>query len=125
MVAATSSFLGELRRRNIVRAAALYAAAAWLLVQVATQVFPFFHISESVVRGIVVAAIVCLPVFLAFTWFYEIHARRVSKRQSEVPRAESITPSDRAQARPLDHRPALPYRLAAGHAAVDRAQGRW
>ena len=90
MAVATSSFLGELRRRNIVRAGALYAAAAWLLVQVATQVFPFFHISESVVRGIIVAAIVCLPLFLAFAWFYEITPEGL-KRQSEVPLEESIT----------------------------------
>ena len=90
MAVATSSFLGELKRRNVVRAGALYAAAAWLLVQVATQVFPFFHISETVVRGIIIAAIVCLPLFLAFAWFYEFTPEGL-KRQSEVPREESIT----------------------------------
>ena len=46
----------------------LYAASAWLLVQVATQVFPFFHIAEWVVRWIVVAAVprvsLCDAVFL-------------------------------------------------------------
>ena len=36
------SFNSELKRRNVVRAAAFYAASAWLFVQVATQVFPFF-----------------------------------------------------------------------------------
>ena len=46
----------ELKRRNVIRAAAFYAASAWLLVQVATQVFPFFHIAEWVVRWVVVAA---------------------------------------------------------------------
>ena len=50
------SFFAELKRRNVLRAAAFYAASAWLLVQVATQVFPFFHIAEWVVRWIVVAA---------------------------------------------------------------------
>ena len=40
------SLFAELRRRNVLRAAAFYAASAWLLVQVATQVFPFFHIAR-------------------------------------------------------------------------------
>ncbi|HZX69848.1 MAG TPA: hypothetical protein VFE77_03435, partial [Rhodanobacter sp.] len=55
------SFLLQLRRRNVLRAAAFYAASAWLLVQVATQVFPFFHIAEWVVRWIVTAAVAGFP----------------------------------------------------------------
>jgi hypothetical protein len=39
-------FFAELKRRNVIRAPAFYAASGWLLVQVATQVFPFFHIAE-------------------------------------------------------------------------------
>jgi hypothetical protein len=48
------SLFDELKRRNVLRAAAFYAASAWLLVQVATQVFPFFHIrvGESRVASI-------------------------------------------------------------------------
>jgi len=83
------TFLAELKRRNVLRAAALYAAAAWLLVQVATQVFPFFHIAEWVVRAIIVAAIVCLVPFLAFAWYYEVTPEGI-KRQSQVDLEESI-----------------------------------
>jgi TolB-like protein len=88
-LAAATSLLGELKRRNVFRAAALYAAAAWLLVQVATQVFPFFHVPEWVVRGIIVAAVIGLPPFIAFAWFYEFTPEGL-KRQSEVDREESI-----------------------------------
>ena len=56
------SLFAELKRRNVIRAAAFYAASAWLLVQVATQVFPFFHIAEWVVRWIVVAAVIGVSV---------------------------------------------------------------
>ena len=55
------TFFAELKRRNVVRAGALYAAGAWLLVQVATQVFPLFHVAEWVMRWIVVAAIIGFP----------------------------------------------------------------
>jgi TolB-like protein/Tfp pilus assembly protein PilF len=85
-----TSFWAEIKRRNMIRAGALYAAGAWLLVQIATQVFPFFHIDDSVVRWVVVAAIAGLVPFLAFAWFYEFTPEGI-KRQSEVPRAESIT----------------------------------
>ena len=84
------SLITELKRRNVYRAAVFYAASAWLLVQVATQVFPFFHIAEWVVRWIVVAAVVGFPFLLAFAWFYEWTPEGL-KRESEVAPAESIT----------------------------------
>jgi hypothetical protein len=66
------NLFSELKRRNVLRAGALYAAGAWLIVQVATQVFPYFHIAEWVVRWTVVAAIVGFPFLLVFAWFYEL-----------------------------------------------------
>src|SRR6516164_18440 len=62
----------ELKRRNVLRAAALYAAAGWLLVQVATQVFPFFDIPNWAVRLVVVAVLVGFPFALVISWFYEL-----------------------------------------------------
>ena len=35
-------FLGELQRRNVYRVAVTYAVVSWVLIQIATQVFPFF-----------------------------------------------------------------------------------
>jgi hypothetical protein len=46
-----SSFFAELKRRNIVRSGAFYAASAWLLVQITTQVFPFLHSAEWCCAG--------------------------------------------------------------------------
>jgi len=77
------SLFAELERRNVYRAAAFYAASAWLLVQIATQVFPFFHIAEWVVRWIVIAAIIGFPFWIAFAWFYEFTPEGL-KRESEI-----------------------------------------
>jgi len=83
------SFLAELKRRNVYRAAAFYAASAWLLVQIATQVSPYFDLPNVWVRLLIVAVIVGFPFVLAFSWFYEITPQGL-KLESEVDRTSSI-----------------------------------
>ncbi|HET6912866.1 MAG TPA: tetratricopeptide repeat protein [Rhodanobacteraceae bacterium] len=83
------AFVGELRRRNVFRAGTLYAAAAWLVVQVATQVLPVFDAPNWVQRLIVVAAVIGLPFVLAFAWYYELTPEGL-KLESEVEREHSI-----------------------------------
>ncbi|NCT66061.1 MAG: hypothetical protein GXC76_00300 [Rhodanobacteraceae bacterium] len=93
-----SSLFSELKRRNVFRAGAFYAAAGWLLVQIATQVFPFFEVPNWAVRLVVVAVIVGLPFALAFAWFYELTPEGL-KRESEIERSKSIR---RATGRRID-----------------------
>ena len=83
------SFLAELKRRNVYRAAVFYAAGAWLLVQIATQVFPFFEFPHWWVRLIVVAAMVGFPFALLFSWYYEWTPQGF-KREREVEPSASI-----------------------------------
>jgi hypothetical protein len=45
------NFFSELKRRNVYKAAIAYAVVAWLLMQIATQVFPFLEIPNWVVVG--------------------------------------------------------------------------
>ena len=49
------NFFGDLKRRHVYRVAVAYAVVGWLLVQVATQVFPFFEIPNWAVRLVVLA----------------------------------------------------------------------
>ena len=86
----THNFFSELKRRNVLRAGALYAAGAWLLIQVATQVFPLFHVAEWVLRLIVVAAVVGFPFAIVLSWFYEWTPQGL-QLESEIPPNESIT----------------------------------
>jgi TolB-like protein/Tfp pilus assembly protein PilF len=93
------SFLAELRRRNVLRAAALYAASAWALSQGAAQLLPVFGASERVVRWIVVAAIVGFPFWLILAWFFELTPEGL-KRESEHGPLDA--PSSRIANRRLD-----------------------
>jgi len=84
------AFILELRRRNVLRVAAFYAAAGWLLVQVATQVFPFFDIANWVVRVVVVAIVLGFPAALVLAWLYELTPQGL-KLESQITPGESIT----------------------------------
>jgi TolB-like protein/Flp pilus assembly protein TadD len=84
------SLFAELRRRNVLRAGAFYAAAAWLLVQIATQVFPFYDLPSWAVRWVIGALACGFPFWIAFAWFYEFTPEGL-KRESEVEPHESIT----------------------------------
>jgi TolB-like protein/Tfp pilus assembly protein PilF len=61
----------ELKRRHVYRAAVAYGMGAWLVTQIATQVFPFFDIPNSAVRLVIVALLLGFPIAMALAWIYE------------------------------------------------------
>jgi TolB-like protein len=83
-------FLGELKRRNVYKPGVAYGVFAWLLIQIATQVFPFFEIPNWAVRLVVLILLIGLPIMLVFAWVFEITPEGI-KRTEEVPHHESIT----------------------------------
>jgi TolB-like protein/Tfp pilus assembly protein PilF len=83
-------FFGELKRRNVYKTAVAYGVFAWLLIQIATQVFPFFDIPTWAVRLVVLLLLIGLPVALIFAWVFEITPEGL-KRTEDVPPAQSIT----------------------------------
>src|SRR6202171_6364378 len=66
------NFFSELKRRNVYKVAVAYAVVGWLLVQVATQVFPFFEIPNWAVRLIVLAIVIGFPIALVIAWAFEL-----------------------------------------------------
>jgi TolB-like protein/Flp pilus assembly protein TadD len=91
-------FLFELKRRNVLRVAAFYAAAGWLLVQIATQVLPVFDVPTWTMRVVVIAVVLGFPLALVFAWFYELTPEGL-KRENEVDRSQSVA---RSTGRKLD-----------------------
>src|SRR5580693_8771257 len=66
------NFFAELKRRNVYKVAVAYAVVGWLLVQVATQVFPFFEIPNWAVRLVVLAIVIGFPIALVLAWAFEL-----------------------------------------------------
>src|SRR5438309_1438482 len=85
-----NGFFGELKRRNVYKVAVAYAVVSWLLIQVATQVFPFFEIPNWAVRLVVLLLILGFPVALILSWAFEITPEGI-KRESEVAHERSKT----------------------------------
>src|SRR5436190_3930363 len=83
-------FFAELKRRNVYKVAVAYGVVAWLLIQVATQVFPFFEIPNWAVRLVVLLLILGFPVALILSWAFEITPEGI-KREPGVSPNESIT----------------------------------
>ncbi|PYJ41427.1 MAG: hypothetical protein DME86_08635 [Verrucomicrobia bacterium] len=76
------TFVTELRRRNVYKVAVAYAVVGWLLIQVATQVFPFFEIPNWAVRLVVLAIIVGFPIALVIAWAFELTPEGIKRTES-------------------------------------------
>jgi TolB-like protein len=66
------NFFGELKRRNVYKVAVAYAIVGWLLVQIATQVFPFLEIPTWVIRLVIALVAIGFPIALIVAWAFEI-----------------------------------------------------
>src|SRR5438477_9691121 len=78
-----NNLFSELKRRNVYKVAVAYAVVAWLLIQIATHVFPFFDIPNWAVRLIVLAIVIGFPIALVIAWAFELTPQGL-KRTEEV-----------------------------------------
>ncbi len=70
-LARVRDFAVELRRRHVFRAAAFYAAAAFVALQLADIIFPALNIPDSATRLVLAIAILGFPLALVLAWVYE------------------------------------------------------
>ncbi len=86
------SFFKELKRRNVIRVAGLYASGVWLILEVSGTVLPMMDAPIWLQRGIVITLAIGFIPALVFAWAFEITPEGV-KHESEVDRSTSITSS--------------------------------
>jgi len=67
-----NNFFAELKRRNVYKVAIAYAAVAWLLMQIATQVFPFLEIPNWAIRLVIMLIVIGFPIALVIAWAFEL-----------------------------------------------------
>ncbi|MGZ5552893.1 MAG: tetratricopeptide repeat protein [Chthoniobacterales bacterium] len=89
------NFFSELKRRNVYKVAVAYAVVGWLLVQVATQVFPFLEIPNWVVRLVIALVAIGFPVALIIAWAFELTPEGVKRTEDIDPVALARAPRKR------------------------------
>ncbi|MFW6192731.1 MAG: hypothetical protein ACOC83_04515 [Gemmatimonadota bacterium] len=90
------SLIRELKRREVLRAAAVYAVSAWVAVQVATDVFPSLQFPSWMTTLVVVTAILGFPVVIVAAWVYEVTPQGIRR----TPEAEGPPELVRARGTP-------------------------
>src|SRR5713101_2126745 len=76
------NFFAELKRRNVYKVAVAYAVVGWLLVQVATQVFPFLEIPNWVVRLVIALVAIGFPIALVIAWAFEATPEGIKRTET-------------------------------------------
>jgi TolB-like protein/Tfp pilus assembly protein PilF len=79
-----TNFFAELKRRKVYRVAIAYAVVAWLLIQVATQVFPFFEIPNWAVRLVIILLVLGFPVALVLSWAFDITPHGIERTEDII-----------------------------------------
>jgi TolB-like protein len=77
-------FFVELKRRKVYRVAVGYVVVAWVLVQVATQVFPFFEVPTWEVRMVILVLCLGFPIAVVLAWVFDITPSGI-KRTEDIP----------------------------------------
>ena len=75
-------FFAELKRRNVYKVAVAYAVIAWLLIQIATQIFPFFEIPNWAVRLVVLVIIIGFPIAMLIAWAFELTPEGIKRTEN-------------------------------------------
>ena len=84
------SLYHELKRRNVLRVAIAYLAGSWLLVEVAETIFPLFGFDDTPARILVIVLAIGFPLFLLFSWVFEITPEGL-KKEKDIDRTASVT----------------------------------
>ena len=91
----SKNFFGELKRRNVYKVAVAYGVVGWLVVQIATQVFPFLEIPNWLVRLVIVFVAVGFPIALVIAWAFELTPEGI-RRAEDVDLPAASRPKNRA-----------------------------
>ena len=77
-------FFSELKRRHVFRVAVVYTVVAWVVIQVAVNVFPALHLPEWTVTLVVILSLLGFPVALVLGWAFDITPDGVERTEPRV-----------------------------------------
>lgn len=78
-------FLTELKRRNVYRAALVYAGVGWVLLEVADVAFPRLGLPDWTVNFVLALVLVGFPIAIVFAWIFDLSAQGIARTQPISP----------------------------------------
>lgn len=96
-----TKFYLELKRRKVIRVAIVYAVVAWIVVEIASVMFPELLLPEWSVRLVIALAILGFPVALVLAWAFEMtpEGARTQASVDEEALEDVVTDSARGEAK--------------------------
>jgi len=80
-------FLAELKHRNVYRAAVVYAAVGWALLEAADVVLPRLGLPDWTVNLVLALVLLGFPLAIVFAWIFDVSARGIARTEPISPHA--------------------------------------
>ena len=77
------NFFSELKRRNVYKVAVAYAVVAWLLIQLASILFPTFEAPTWVMKVFVALVAAGFPIALVLAWAFELTPQGIRREADD------------------------------------------
>jgi TolB-like protein/cytochrome c-type biogenesis protein CcmH/NrfG len=85
-------FFAELKRRKVYRVAIAYAVVSWLLIQIATQTFPFLDIPKWAATLVIVLLMLGFPIALVIAWAFDLTSEGIKRTEDVAPARATVSP---------------------------------
>jgi len=92
-----SSFLTELKRRNVVKVGIAYAIVAWVLTQIVIAVKSPLHLPEWMDTFIILLLIIGFPIALIITWAFELTPEGIKRTEPTSNKSNDTVTTDAAR----------------------------
>ncbi len=90
------SLIAELKRRNVFRVGVAYAIVAWLLLEVASVIFPGLHLPDWTLTFLIIVILAGFPLALIVAWAFELTPEGI-KLETAVDSTEPVTRKARSK----------------------------
>jgi tetratricopeptide (TPR) repeat protein len=77
-------FISELVRRNVFKAVIAYLAIAWVIIQIASVIFPAFNAPDYSLKVLIYILSVGLLIWIGFSWVYDLTSEGFKKTKDIV-----------------------------------------
>jgi TolB-like protein len=74
-------FMAELKHRNVYRAAVVYAAVGWALLEAADVVLPRLGLPDAAVNVVLAVVLLCFPLAIVFAWIFDLNTQGIVRTE--------------------------------------------